>query len=90
MGQQVVSSLSKISYPAWQNEYQAALLEPDRSSLLERVHLAEAAILTRLQEFAENSKGWDHEDEKQAIADAIHALGVLKREKLGFPDWETK
>jgi hypothetical protein len=86
MGQHVVSSPSKIFYPAWQNEYQAALLEPDRTNLLERVHAAEASIFNRLQELTKNSETQNHQAEKQAIADALQNLGVLKREKLGFPD----
>ena len=49
------SSPSKILYPEWQNEYQAALLELDRQRLGERVAATEAAIYKRLQTIAESS-----------------------------------
>ena len=49
------SSPSKILYPEWQNEYQAALLELDRRNLAQRVAAAEAAIYKRLQMIAESS-----------------------------------
>jgi hypothetical protein len=64
----------EILYPDWQHEFLAALLELDGNKLLERVQAAETAIFNRLQ--------------RQAIDDALASLRVLKREKLGFPDWE--
>jgi hypothetical protein len=74
-------------FPHWQNEYQAAMLEVDHTKLPERVAAAEAAIYTRLQQISQNSP---HGLERQAIEDALAALRVLKRESLGFPDWEKK
>src|SRR5215467_15000719 len=38
----------ELSYPEWQREYQAALLELDRAQLRERVEAAETAIYKRL------------------------------------------
>jgi hypothetical protein len=32
----------------------------------------------------------DGHAERQAIEDALPSLRVLKRENLGFPDWEKK
>ena len=89
MGQQG-SSRSDIRYPAWQNEYQTAVLELDPRTLLERVHAAETAIFNRLQELAQNADRPEDKAERQAIADALSALRILKRDKLHFPDWETK
>jgi hypothetical protein len=77
----------KILYPEWQNEYQAALVELDREKLPERVVVSETAIFNRLQVISRSS---DHQAERQAIEDALAALRVLKRENLGFPDWEKK
>ena len=77
----------KIPYPEWQTEYQAALVELDRKKLPERVVASETAILIRLQAISQSS---DHHAERQAIEDALTALRVLKRENLGFPDWEKK
>jgi hypothetical protein len=80
-------SFSQIAYPEWQAEYQAALLELDPKQLLERVKAAETAIFNRLQVLSgsNNSRA-----ERQAIEDALASLRVLKRESLGFPDWEKK
>lgn len=90
MGPQAVYLPSSISYPAWQTEYQATVLELDQRKLLERIHIVEAAIFNRLQELAQSPDSEDHKAETQAIADALNGLRVLKREKLGFPDWEKK
>ena len=84
------SSPSNIRYPAWQNEYQAALLELDPKTLLERIHTAEAAMFRCLQELVQSSDNPETEAEQLAIQDALSALRVLKRDKLGFPDWETE
>jgi len=80
-------SSPKILYPEWQNEYQVALLELDRKKLLERVKAAETAIFNRLQAISHSS---DAHAERQAIEDALASLRVLKRDNLGFPDWEKK
>jgi hypothetical protein len=76
-----------ILYPDWQNEYAAALVELDPEKLSERVEAAETAIFNRLQVLSKSS---DHQAERQAVEDALAALRVLKRENLGFPDWEKK
>jgi hypothetical protein len=77
----------KILYPEWQAEYLAALLEADPRTLFERVTAAETAIFNRLQAMSHNS---DCRAERQAIEDAVASLRVLKRDKLGFPEWEKK
>jgi len=77
----------KTLYPEWQNEFRAALLELDREKLREQVATAEAAIFKRLQAL---SQGLEHTAERQAIEDALASLRVLKRDNLGFPDWEKK
>ena len=76
---------SKIPYPEWQHELQAALMEHDREKLLEQVTAAEAAIFNRLQAISQSQ---DHEAERHAIQDALARLRILKRDSLGFPDWE--
>jgi hypothetical protein len=81
------SPSSKILYPEWQAEYQAALVELAPKALFERVMAAETAIFNRLQAMSHNS---DETAERQAIDDALAALRVLKRDNLGFPDWEKK
>ena len=80
-------SSSEILYPAWQYEYQAALVEVDRQKLKQRVEAAETAIFKRLQQLSQNS---DDFVEGQVIEDALSSLRVLKRDELGFPEWEKK
>ena len=80
-------SSPNIVYPEWQHEYQAALLELGNEKLRERVGAAETAIFNRLQAISEGS---NHTAERQALEDALASLRVLKRDNLGFPDWEKK
>ncbi len=80
-------TLPKIPYPEWQHQVQAALLEHDREKLLEQVRTAEAAIFNRLQAISQSP---DHEAERDAIQDALVSLRIVKRDSLGFPDWEKK
>ena len=77
----------KVVYPEWQNEYQAAMLELNRENLTTLVETAENAIYRRLQAISQRP---DHQAERQAIEDALASLRVLKRDSLGFPDWEKK
>ncbi len=79
------SPLPKLPYPEWQNDYEAAIGEPDREKLAERVAAAENAIFIRLQTISQSA---DHRVERQAIENALASLRVLKRDKLGWPDWE--
>jgi hypothetical protein len=81
------SSSPNVLYQEWQNEYRAALLEVDRGKLSERVAAAETAIYERLQQISQDP---DRRAEHQAIEDALAGLRLLKRERLGFPDWEKK
>lgn len=83
------SSPSRLRFPAWQHEYEVSIHESDPKKLLARVHAAEAAIFNRLQELSENSDSPQHNAERQAIADALSVLKILKRDKLQFPDWES-
>jgi hypothetical protein len=68
----------RILYPEWQVEYLAALVEVNPQTLLERVTAAETIILNRLQAVSHNA---DCNTERQAMADALFSLRVLKREK---------
>jgi hypothetical protein len=74
-----------LKYPEWQTLLQEALLELDRDKLKQRVQAAETTIFQRLQEISQDS---DHQAERQAIEDGLSSLRFLKRESLGFPDWE--
>ena len=79
--------MSELRYPEWQKSYQEALLEADKEKLEAKIHLAEWKIFQRLQTISADS---DHHGEKSAIADALNALRVLKRDKLNYPDWNPQ
>jgi hypothetical protein len=79
--------MSEIPYPEWQTPYREALLEVDKQKLEAKIHLAEWKIFQRLQTISADS---DHRGERTAIADALNALRVLKRETLNYPDWNPK
>jgi hypothetical protein len=64
-------------YPDWQGPCQEALVELDRDKLRERIAVAEAAILNRLNATPAASVS---PVERRAIDDALAALRVLKRE----------
>jgi hypothetical protein len=81
------SASPEILYPAWQNEYQAAVEELDPVRLRGLIEAAEAAIFKRLQQLSNND---NHHAERQVIEDALASLRVMQREVLGFPDWEKK
>jgi hypothetical protein len=72
----------KFSIQTWQKEYVAALLELEPDKLRDRIFEAEAAISRKLHAIAGNV---NHTRERQAMADALANLRVLKREKL-HPD----
>jgi hypothetical protein len=76
---------TELKYPEWQTPLQELILEFDRTKLPEKVQKAEAVILERLQQLGQ---GKDGQNEIQAINDALALLRVLKRDKLGFPDWK--
>ncbi len=65
----------------WDEEYKAALLETHDNELPSRLRRAKAAIDKRLQEMQMDHGGTP--EERQAIADALAALNVLRRELQG-------
>ena len=78
---------SHVRWPEWQRELETALSEHDGKKLFERVMAAEAAIFNRLQAISQSPA---HEAERHAIRDVVAKLRILKRDGLGFPDWEKK
>jgi len=62
----------------WQRQYEAAILETDRSRLPELIRAAQAKIEARIAELRS-----DHNtspEEEQAIADAVAGLNILRKE----------
>lgn len=75
-----------LQYPRWQKVCQEALTELQPDKLKERIAVAEAAVVARLQELANGSEG---QAERQALLDVTSSLRFLKRDTLKFPDWES-
>jgi hypothetical protein len=65
--------------PEWQRLYVEALMETNPLVLVERVAVAEKAILSRVAELCTSS---DDRVEWKAIEDAITGMAVLRREIL--------
>ena len=68
------------SYP-WEQTYLAAILETDNAKLRERVAIANASIVARLDELNMDSGGTPQE--QRALADALNGLKKLTSERLG-------
>ena len=62
----------------WQRCYQDAILETDRSRLQVLIRMAHAAIDARVEQLRENREA--SAEERQAIADALAGLRVLREE----------
>jgi hypothetical protein len=62
----------------WHEVYKSALLETDWSKIGGRIQAVEAALHARKNEFALNHGGTPAEN--QAIEDALHGLGILRKE----------
>jgi hypothetical protein len=69
-----------LIFPEWQAEYQDAIIETDPRAIRIRMAAAEALMRKRLREIAYD---YGHDLERIAIADAIVALHLLKRETRG-------
>ncbi len=68
----------------WQQHYEAAILETDRSRLPTLIRAAETAIHTRVKELETDHAG--SAEERQAIEDALAGLRVLQKESSGVFD----
>jgi len=62
----------------WQRQYEAAILETDRSRLPQLIEATHAAIDARIRELRQNHGGTS--EEQQALADALAGLQVLGKE----------
>jgi hypothetical protein len=64
------------SHSAWKNTYTAALFEPDRVKMQERIVTAENEIVKRARMLFELAG--DNSDEAEALDDALYMLRALK------------
>ena len=76
-----------LGFPEWQAKLEAALRESDPRKLPDMVRAAQSAIVLRQQALVNRPDG---QAERQDIEDALHALRVIQREKLDFPDGNKK
>ena len=82
-------SSSGSSFATWRSAVQAAVDESNSEKLLERVHAAEIAIFNRLQELAtDTDPASSRHTEREALDNALETLRLIKRDRLGFPDWK--
>ena len=65
----------------WEGLYEAAILETDDGKLRQRIQAAKGEIDTRLHEMQLDHGGTP--EERQAFADALSGLNVLRRELEG-------
>ena len=70
-------------------EWQAVLVElkqeSDPEKLSAKLQEVEGLILDRLQELYRKDDG---SEEHEALKEALSTLRIVKRDKLGFPDWQ--
>lgn len=62
----------------WRQQYEAALLETDQTQLIILIRQAEIALDARIQELRAEHNGT--REEKDAIAEALAGLNVLRKE----------
>jgi hypothetical protein len=65
---------TELKYPSWQVPFREAVLEFDRKKLDDKIQNVKKLIFDRLE--AISSEG-GHQDERQALADAVSMLRVL-------------
>ena len=70
---------TELKYPKWERQFQEVVLELNGEKLVAKIQTLETAIFVRLQELKSDS---DHHTERQAIADALSTIRVLKKDKL--------
>ena len=78
-------SEAEFKFPEWQSSLQELLLEFDSEKLNQKTHEVETMLLSRLEQL---NQGRNDHGERDAIFDALRILRIIKRDKLGFPDWQ--
>ena len=75
----------ELQFPEWQRPLQDVILEFDRERILKKIQDVEGLIFDRLRQISVTNDGRVEHD---ALNDALSVLRILKRERLGFPDWQ--
>lgn len=76
----------EMEFSEWQAAIDKLSFEYDREKLSKGIQSLEARLFERLQQLDGNAG----DDERAAIDDAVSQLRAIKRDRLGFPDWESK
>jgi hypothetical protein len=74
----------ELKFPEWQAPLQGLILEFDREKLAKKIQEVENLIFERQQQLNQAGNSYL---EREAIQDALNIIRVIKRDKLGFPDW---
>jgi hypothetical protein len=69
----------------WQAVLRDLKQETDPERLSAKLQEVEGLILERLRELYRKN---DDSKEHEALKDALSTLRIIKRDKLGFPDWQ--
>lgn len=69
----------------WQAVLRDLKQESDPEKVSERLQQVEALILERLRDLHRKDDG---SKENEALKEALFTLRMIKRDKLGFPDWQ--
>lgn len=75
----------ETKYHDWQAALRDLKQESDPEKLCDKVQQVEALILERLRELSRKDDGSKEHD---AVNEALFTLRMIKRDKLGFPDWQ--
>jgi hypothetical protein len=78
-------SNQETKYQEWQAALREMQLETDPEKLSEKLQRVETLIQERLQDLYQ--KG-DDSREPEKLKEALFTLRIIKRGKLGFPDWQ--
>jgi hypothetical protein len=73
--------------PRWLQLYEEVSTEADREKLTDLINRVEEAMMKRSEEIAHSP---DHTDERNAMAQTLEDLLVIKTEKLSYPPIEMK
>jgi hypothetical protein len=75
----------ELKFPGWQAPLQEVILESDCEKLAEKIEKVEMLLFERTQYLRQGNDG---QAEQMAINDALSLLRTIKRDRLGWPDWQ--
>ena len=78
-------SSGKTEFPEWQNHVEDLAFEYDREKLSQKIEHLEGLIFERLQQLSNGERN----TEVKVIHEVAEMLRTIKRDRLGFPDWES-